>query len=163
MDVMKLNYILIFSLGVFSCVFLFCGFEYSNIEVPFGTGLISLDDETIAPFDRVSERDIIVFDDMIILRVSNATLSRYADSGSMRPVFDRGANGIRIVPDSEESVRVGDIVSYQSEDILIVHRVVEKGIDGEGVYFIMQGDNNILSDGKIRFEDIEYVTIGVIW
>ncbi|MFH1521568.1 MAG: hypothetical protein ABIF18_01285 [archaeon] len=160
---MKSEYILVFLLGFFSCAFLFYGFSYSNIEVPFGTGLISLNSEAIAPFDRVSEKDIIIFDDMIILRVSNTTLSNYADTGSMKPVFDKGANGIRVVPDGEDDVNIGDIVSYRFGDILVVHRVIEKGVDGEGVYFIMQGDNNILSDGKIRFEDIEYVTIGVIW
>ena len=100
---------------------------------------------------------------MVILRVSNTTLSNYADSGSMKPVFDKGANGIRIVPRSEDDIKVGDIISYRFGNILVVHRVVERGIDSEGTYFIVQGDNNILGDGKIRFEDIEYVTIGVIW
>ena len=163
LDFMKSKYILAFLLGFFSCAFLFYGFSYSNLEVPFGTGLIGLNSDTIAPSDWISEEDIIIFDDMVILRVPNTTLSNYADSGSMKPVFDKGANGIRIVPNSEDDVNVGDIVSYRFRDILVVHRVIEKGIDDEGIYFIMQGDNNILSDGKIRFKDIEYVTIGVIW
>jgi hypothetical protein len=46
---------------------------------------------------------------------------------------------------------------------LIIHRVVEKGVDFDGIYFIAKGDNNVVSDGKIRFEDIKYKTIGVIW
>ena len=160
---MKSKYILAFLLGFFSCAFLFYGFSYSNLEVPFGTGLVSLNKDVVAPSDWVSEDDIIIFDDMVILRVSNTTLSNYADSGSMKPVFDKGANGIRIVPRSEDDIKVGDIISYRFENILVVHRVVERGIDSEGTYFIVQGDNNILGDGKIRFEDIEYVTIGVIW
>ena len=41
--------------------------------------------------------------------------------------------------------------------------VIEKGIDEDGIYFITKGDNNSITDGKIRFEDIEYITVGVIW
>lgn len=158
---MRLKYTLVFLLGFLSCAFLFYGFSYSNVEVPFATGFASSD--VGAPNDWVSDEDIIVFDDMIVLRIANATLSNYADSGSMKPVFDEGANGIRIVPARAEDIEVGDIVSYRFDGFLIVHRVVEKGIDDEGVYFVMKGDNNLVSDGKVRFEDIEYVTVGVIW
>lgn len=158
---MESRYVLIFLLGFFSCAFLFYGFNYSNVEVPFETGMVSLN--VVAPSDWVSEDDIVVFDNMVILRVLNATISSYIDTGSMKPVFDEGANGIRIVPENEEDIIVGDIVSYRFEDVLIVYRVAKKGVDEDGVYFVMRGDNNILSDGKIRFEDIEYVTIGVIW
>jgi hypothetical protein len=158
---MKLEYTLVFLLGFLSCAFLFYGFGYSDVEVPFTTELVSFD--AVAPSDWVSSEDIVVFDDMVILRVANVTLSNYADSGSMRPVFDKGANGIRVVPKSEYDIEIGDIVSYRFDDILIVHRVVDKGVDEEGVYFMMQGDNNVISEGKIRFSDIEFVTVGVVW
>jgi len=158
---MKTGYILVFLLGFLSCMLVFYGVFYSDVEVPFGTGLVSFD--ASAPNDWVSDEDIIVLDDKIILRVANATLSSYADSGSMKPVFDEGANGIRIVPISADEISVGDIVSYRIGSILVVHRVVEKGLDDDGVYFVMKGDNNLVSDSKVRFEDIEYVTVGVIW
>ena len=158
---MELKYTLIFLLGFLSCAFLFYGFSYSNVEIPFATGLVSF--AANAPNDWVSDDDIIVFDDMILLRIENATLSSYADSGSMKPVFDEGANGIRVVPGSEDEIEVGDIVSYRFDKMLIVHRVVEKGVDDEGVYFVMKGDNNLIVDEKVRFGQIEYVTVGVIW
>jgi hypothetical protein len=44
-----------------------------------------------------------------------------------------------------------------------VHRVIDKGIDEKGVYFVTKGDNNSVVDGKVRFKDIEYVTIAIIW
>ena len=47
--------------------------------------------------------------------------------------------------------------------MLIVHRVVEKGIDEQGVYFITKGDNNNIDDCKIRFKDIDTVLIAVIY
>lgn len=155
------KYVLMFLLGFLASAGLFYGMSYSGVEVPFGTGLMSSD--VSAPNDWVDSDDIIVFDDMILIRVSNATLSSYKDSGSMKPVFDEGANGIRVVPSSEDEIDVGDIVSYRFGKLLIVHRVVEKGFDDEGVYFVMKGDNNLIDDGKVRFDQIEYVTIGVIW
>ena len=166
---MELKYAIIFLLGFFSCMVLFYGFTFLNInnfvkfyrEVPFGTGLVSLNEN--APSDWISKDDIIILDDKIILQIPNTTLSSYANSGSMKPIFDEKANGIRIVPKNEKKINVGDIISYKLGDILIVHRVIKKGIDDEGVYFVVQGDNNILTDGKIRFKDIRYVTIGVIW
>jgi hypothetical protein len=158
---MNLSYIIVFFLGFISCAFLFYGVSYSGLEVPFGTGMVVFDSDV--PGDWVSDEDIIVFEDMIILKIRNATLSNYADTGSMRPVLDYGSNGIRIVPKSVDDIGVGDIVSYRSGNLLVVHRVVDKGFDSEGIYFITKGDNNLANDGKVRFEEIEYVTVGVIW
>lgn len=84
-------------------------------------------------------------------------------TGSMLPVLSETANGIRIVPEAAEDIQIGDIISYQTEQGLIVHRITARGFDNEGYYFIAKGDNNELSDGKIRFEDIKYVTIGVLY
>jgi hypothetical protein len=158
---MRLKYTLVFLLGFVSCALLFSLFSYSNIEVPFGTGMVSYG--VSAPSDWVSEDDIVVFDDMVILRIANVTLSNYANSGSMLPFLNEGANGIRVVPESVDDVNIGDIVSYLFDDVMVVHRVVEKDVDGEGVYFVMQGDNNLVSDGKVRFEDVRYVTVGILY
>ncbi len=160
---MELRDIIVFLLGFLSCVSIFYGFNYSGVEVPFGTGLVDLETSAVAPSDWITEEDIILFKNRVILEIPNVTISSYANTGSMKPVFDKGANGIRIVPNSIEDIQVGDIVSYRFGKILVVHRVIEKGIDTEGTYFVTKGDNNILSDEKIRFEDIEYLTIGVIW
>jgi hypothetical protein len=154
-------YTLVFLLGFFSCAFLFYIFSYSGAGIPFGTGLVSLNE--VAPSDWVSENDIIVLNDRIILKIENATLSDYAATGSMKPLFDSGANGIRIVPKSEDDINVGDIVSFEFGEELVVHQVIEKGVDDGGVYFVTKGSNNPINDEKIRFENIKFVTIGVIW
>lgn len=155
--------ILFFLLGFFGCAFMFYIFSYSFVEVPSITGLAPFGNNVEAPSDWVDEDDIIILKDRIILKIPETTLSSYADTGSMKPMFDKGANGIRIKPQSAEEIEVGDIVSYRSLGFLVVHRVVEKGEDDKGVYFITQGDNNAFSDGKVRFEDIKYITIGVIY
>lgn len=160
---MNKKLILIFLLGFFSCALLFYVLGFSDLEVPFVTGFISFENNAESPSDWVSNEDIIILEDKIILNIPHATLSNYASSGSMRPFLDKGANGIRIKPSNETQIEVGDIISYKSFGFLVVHRVVERGIDSKGVYFIPQGDSNVFQDGKIRFEDIEYVTIGIIY
>ena len=156
---MRFGYTSVFLVGVLvGALILFMIFSFGDSSV---TGFSVYGENS--PSNYVGEEDIIVFDDYVVLRVANATISDYEDTGSMGSLFDFGANGIRVVPSCEEDVHVGDIVSFRQNGILIVHRVVEKGIDERGVYFVTKGDANEFGDGKIRFEDIEYKTIGVIW
>jgi len=155
------KYTLAFGMGFIVCAMLFFLVNYSNLEAPFGTGFSILNEK--APIDRISEENIIVFGDSILIRIPNATISSYAPTDSMLPLLDKGANGIRISPKSEEEIQIGDIVSFKMRGVLVVHRVVEKGTDEKGVYFVTRGDNNSFNDEKIRFSDIEYITIGVIW
>ena len=135
-----------------------------GVENPFSSEFLFYGSpNVVAPSDIVSEKQIEILDDKIIINLEGASLSRYAATGSMRPVLDKGANGIRIKPKSPEEINVGDIITFREYSKLIVHRVIEKGEDSEGIYFITKGDNNNIVDGKLRFEDIKYITIGVIW
>lgn len=113
--------------------------------------------------NRILPEDIVVFEDYIMIKVKNATISSYEPSFSMNPLIDSLSNGIRIVPKSESDIRIGDIVTFNSKGKLFVHRVIDLGYDKEGLYFITKGDRNLFSDEKIRFSDIKYVTIGVVW
>lgn len=117
----------------------------------------------IAPSDSIPTSAIEVFDDRIVLLIEGASISSYAPTGSMRPFFDAGANGIRVVPTSPEEIAVGDIISFTRGSDLIVHRVVTKGVDADGAYFITRGDNNTINDELIRFDDIAYKTIGILY
>ncbi len=139
---------------------------FSGVEFPLIGSLSNLTfslNNSEAPTDIIKENQIKIEKDKIIIYVENASLSGYAPTGSMKPVLDSKSNGIRIIPKSEEEINVGDIVSFRKNNILVVHRVYEKGIDNDGVYFITKGDNNRFNDGIIRFEEIEYKTIGVLW
>jgi len=132
----------------------------SGFENPFS---YILQDNMSAPYDFIDEKQIEIFEDKIIINLEGASLSRYAPTGSMLPLLDAGSNGIRIVPESEEEIHRGDIITFQEGRNLIVHRVIEIGTDEEGTYFITKGDNNDISDGKIRFRDVRYITVGIIW
>jgi len=138
-----------------------------GFEIPsqFGNGSLSLfqSGNPSAPFDFVRENQIQIYEDKIVINVKGASLSSYAPTGSMLPVLNQGSNGIKIVPKSEADIHIGDIITFEQDNALIVHRVIEIGTDSEGTYFITKGDNNNISDGKIRFKDIRYITIGIIW
>lgn len=134
----------------------------SGFGIEFPKGLLHSGYNSV-PNDRLSQNDIEVYQDRIVIKLEDASISEYADTNSMLPVIDKGANGIRIQPKSEDDIKAGDIISFESEYGLIVHRVVEIGEDNEGKYFITKGDNNLLSDGKVRFEQIRYLTVGVLY
>jgi len=123
-----------------------------NIESPFGLTL-----EKASPSDWISEEQIEMKPDKIIINIENAKISRYADTNSMDPILDKESNGIEIVAQSPDQIEAGNIITYEKNGSLIVHRVANVGEDEEGWYCITKGDNNLSTDGKIRFEDIRYI------
>jgi signal peptidase I len=159
------------------CIIFLFGFLSANIityffmyglESPFSNnfGVLNINSNN-APSDFIKEKNIKIYDNRVIIDIPGVSLSRYAPTGSMKPVLDEGSNGIRIIPRSEDDINIGDIITFKqdidNDDYLIVHRVIEKGEDLEGIYFITKGDNNSLNDGKIRFSDIKYLTIGILY
>lgn len=131
-------------------------------ESPFSW--LYLTGKTISsPSNFIEKEKILVYPEKVVINIPGATISSYQDTGSMEPVLDSNSNGIRVKPYSEEQIQVGDIITFKKNGILIVHRVIEKGIDSQGLYFITKGDNNNFNDGKIRFRDIEYITIGILY
>ncbi|MGK0208870.1 MAG: signal peptidase I [Patescibacteria group bacterium] len=149
-----------FVLG-FCCCLIFFLFLYMGVFNGFSmTGNVVFNG---SPSNWITEKDLVVESDRLILEIANVSIGRYLGSGSMQPVLDSEVNGIRIVPESDAVIEVGDIVTYERNGDTIIHRVIEKGLDGDGVYFIVKGDNNILSDGKVRFSEIRYVTIGILY
>lgn len=150
----------IFLLGFLSCILL----NFTITEKPLIVGGLSLVDGTAeAPSNWIDESKIKVYDNAIVIEIDGASISRYAPTGSMKPVLDEWSNGIRIVPENPSQIEIGDIITFEQNGQLIVHRVIDKGDDEKGVYFITKGDSNNITDGKIRFKDVRYVTIGVIW
>ncbi len=158
MEIKGLTILLVisFAIGFFSC-WLINNYSY---EKPFGFNYSS---KVESPGDFIKEEQIQVFPDKIIINIKDASIGRYAPTKSMLPVLDTRTNGIRIVPGSEDEIKVGDIISFEQGNDLIIHRVIEIGQDEQGKYFITKGDNNNISDGKIRFSQIKYKTIALIY
>jgi signal peptidase I len=124
--------------------------------------------ELISPSDWINEEDILIQGNYITINFGNREigLARYANSGSMDPILDIGANGIEIKPNSEEELQVGDIVTFKPfwSNKLIVHRIIQIGNDDEGWYCVTKGDNNILTDpGKLRYGEIESILAVILY
>jgi signal peptidase I len=124
---------------------------------------LAFSNDIASPKDRIKEDDIIVLNDRIVIAIPNAFLARFTDTNSMDPVLDAEANAIEIVPKSPEDIAVGDIIAYQADDGIIVHRVVEIGYDESGWYAITKGDNNAVVDGKVRFDAIRGIVVAIIY
>ena len=123
-------------------------------------------EELISPYDHIKQDQIHVYPDRIVIDLKNANWAEFTDTNSMDPIFDKGANSFEITPESPEDVHIGDIISYKSEyaEGLIVHRVIDIGVDQKGWYCIVKGDNIKEPDpGKIRFSQIHGVLIGIIY
>ena len=138
---------------------------YSNIEKPMSqlSNIEASFFDKPSPANWIKENQIQIYRDRIVILIPNATLSRYAATKSMDPSIDSYANGVEITPESPEQLHVGDIIAYQVDDSFIVHRIIEIGSDDKGWYCIPKGDNAVQNDGKIRFEQIKYVTIAIIY
>ena len=93
------------------------------------------------------------------------------NTNSMDGVFDFGNNNILIqgADDTNQKILVdylivGDIAVYETLRGPTIHRIVKIGQDKEGRYFKFKGDNNPAKDpGKIRDEQISWLSIGVIY
>ena len=82
----------------------------------------------------------------------------------MDPFLDDEFNGLSFVPATTDDIHVGDIISFEFENAIFVHRVVETGHDDEGWYALTKGDNLEKVDyGKRRFNDVKAVYFGVIF
>jgi hypothetical protein len=153
---------LIFALGFLTSNI----YASTNTERPANMGTGNFTDQVPSPGDWVKESQISVYSNNIILDVKDAQWATFTDTHSMEPVISSRANAIEVVPTSADQIKVGDIVSYQSEyaDGTIIHRVVEKNADSQGVYFIIKGDNNPSNDpGRIRFSQIKRVVVAIIY
>jgi hypothetical protein len=133
------------------------------IVSPRISGFFTFNRNVEGPGDFVKEEMIYANGSSVTIAIKNPMLFRYDDSGSMQPVLGASVNGVGFKPLSPAQIHVGDIINFQSNGLFIVHRVVEKGQDEQGVYFITRGDNSDVADSKIRFEDIDGVVVALIY
>lgn len=96
-------------------------------------------------------------------------------SNSMVPYFARGDVCIvRKITDYSQikEIREGDVIEYQSNDILILHRIIEIQETGQGFRYFTKGDNNLQQDllpveeeqvvGKVTYT-IPYLGYPSVW
>ena len=151
--------VVIFTLGWFSTnVYSF--FTDLNKEKPFSI----YSNELKSPGNWIKENQVLINKNEVTILIPNATWSTFTDTNSMDPVFDAANHAIKLKPKDPSELKVGDIVSYESDEGIIIHRIIDKGVDEQGVYFIAKGDNNKHPDPwKIRFGQITGVVVGILY
>ena len=81
----------------------------------------------------------------------------------MDPVIDETAHAIQRIPQSTDEIQVGDIISYEYGENIVIHRVVETGNDGEW-FARTRGDNNAFNDPqKVRFDQVKRILVAIIY
>lgn len=74
-------------------------------------------------------------------------------SGSMNPIFDRGA--VVIVDQKYKKIKKGDIIAFKAENKVVVHRVIKKINSKKESYYYTKGDaNNYQDNYEIKNKDI---------
>ncbi len=94
-------------------------------------------------------------------------------SNSMNPKIHKGdVVIIEKVDDNFEDIKVGQVIAYKYNDIIIVHRLVEKIKQKGSYYFYTKGDANDDIDGYMITEDmiigivnlkVSYVGLPTVW
>ena len=123
--------------------------------------------ERISPYPRITKDQIQVLKDRVVIELENPQWATFTDTNSMDPVFDAGHFVIQEVPQSEQDIHVGDIITYSHPSIKqgnLIHRVIKVGYDESGWYAIAKGDNNTNPDpGKVRYGQIKKVVAAIIY
>lgn len=120
--------------------------------------------ENSSPSDWIKENQIEVYPQKVILDIPGAKWAGFTNTNSMDPFIDETANAIEISPSNPDAIRVGDVIAYQTSYGVLIHRVIEKGIDEQGIYYLVKGDNNRFQDPfKVRFADLKGVVVAVIY
>ena len=120
-------------------------------------------DSVSSPSDHITIDDLHVFQDKAVIEKENLIWARVKDTHSMEPLLNIYAITLEVAPESAADIEVGDVISYEKDSIVIIHRVVELGNDGSW-FAITKGDNNKEEDKeKVRFNQVKGVLVGVLY
>jgi signal peptidase I len=135
-----------------------------NVQLPRSPLQFTGGAERASPQDWISQSDILVYNDRVEINLEGAKWATFADTNSMDPFLDEGANAIQVTPKRPEDLAIGDIITYDYNGRKIIHRIVDIQQDSLGYKFTVKGDNNAAPDPvDVRFEDIERVLVAIIY
>jgi signal peptidase I len=115
------------------------------------------------PRERISS-----FDNHTTIAIENYQWVYFNESetNSMYPSITKSSHAIGLRVNESTLIYTGDIISFRVKDMpaAYVHRIIEKGIDDGGEYFITKGDNNNNRDEiKLRRADIINVIVAIVY
>ena len=124
------------------------------------------------PLGHLNISEVFVAGDSSIVTLRTGALQRQIvysnvqDTHSMQPVIGGNSTVIRFVPEGSSDIKLCDMVEFGTAEKApwALHRIVEIGQDEEGTYYVTKGDNNnLVADRKVRFKDIHYVVLAVVY
>ena len=122
----------------------------------------------------ISDNKILVYEKNLIINQSNL-VKGIMQGESMIPSIFPNQKLLFTTNININTLCVGDIIVFnntlskckrlmKSPTDLIIHRIIERHFDKNGIYFITKGDNNYINDDcKIRNKYINSVMIGLIY
>ena len=117
---------------------------------------------------KISRNEMHFFHNGTQIDLDNYTWVYFNDSEtvSMYPAIKKNSHAIGLEVEQNTQINIGDIVLFKVAGINdnYVHRVIERGYDDYGEYFITKGDNNRKKDNvKLRRSHISYIIAAVIY
>lgn len=150
-------------LAILAAITLGLAASHASAPVLALTGFTAID-AVPTPADRIGEQQLKITSSDVTIKLSNAVIGRIEATGSMLPTLNQDSTALMIPPKSDNDIREGDIVVYESEDGLIVHRILRVSKDEKGWFATAKGDNAPEADKeKIRREQIRYIVIGILY
>ncbi len=116
---------------------------------------------------------------LILLICTSSGLFKYRTfviaTGSMTPNINKGDMVIveKLSDDEKNNLNEGDIIAFNMDDKVVVHRIIKKYITSNGIFYNTKGDNNNSPDGylldidnivgleKFKIRYIGYPTIAI--
>jgi regulator of RNase E activity RraB len=123
--------------------------------------------DNYAPISRINDTDITFYTDEFKIDLTKFDESCYfgylSNTSSMLPTVDDTHNVI-ICKDYISNLKKGDIISYNYSKHRILHRIEKIGLDNEGWYAYLKGDNIKSKDPfKVRQNQINGVVVVIIY
>lgn len=94
------------------------------------------------------------------------TIVGIKNTNSMEVIIDEGHLAIIEDKPNKDDLIVGDIILFfRVKDLnpRVLHRIIQIDSDRAGWYAICRGDNVIWDDGKIRYQDISGLCVGILY
>ncbi len=158
---MKFRFVLIWFFVIIVLAIALGGLSLTETQLP--AALLG-GQENSSPSDWVKENQIQVYPHYVVLDIPGVKWAGFTNTNSMDPFIDETANAIEVMPADPDAIKVGDVISYQTAYGVLIHRVINKGYDEQGIYYVVKGDNNHFSDPfKVRFDEVQGVVVAVIY
>lgn len=123
------------------------------------------------PCHRIDYEQIKVYPMQVMIHQDNIIHSGVLNTNSMLPTITSESTILLKKPTSIQDVCIGDIIYYKTNNCtfpkseFVLHRVISQNEDILGIYYNAKGDNNgnVIDNCKIRYEDIKYVVVGILY